>query len=136
MPLYRFECDNCGFQDTVMMTFEQHDEDRALGPVGCARCIRGGEVGKMRQVYDFHFNRGMTEHYSDQLDTYVTSERDWNDQLRRHADAYTARTGMETSFDIIDPNDPAAAGVTEVGLESQERVQHNEAADGHRSTFS
>lgn len=90
----------------------------------------------MKQVMDFHFNRGMREHYSDQLGTHVTSERDFNDGLKRHAEEYNARTGLEAHFETIDPNDPVAAGVTDAGLESQERVHHNLAADGHKSTFS
>jgi hypothetical protein len=131
MPLYRFECNACGVQDTVQMTFEEHDRSKLFDPVIC-ECLGG----QMMQVFGFNYARPMPEHYSDQLDTVVKSERHFNDILKRQAEEYTARTGMEVSYDTIDPTDPKAAGVTDAGMEATERAHHAEKSDGHKSVFS
>lgn len=123
MPMYKYECNACGRQDSTMMTFEQHDQSKLFDPVIC-ECLKG----QMLQVYGVNVNRGMPEHYSDQLGAPVTSERHFNDTLKRQAEEYTARTGMEVSYETVDPTDPKAAGVTEAGLESQERAHHDAAA--------
>ncbi len=143
MPMYRFECDNCGAQDSVMMTFAQHDEVKQLPRhhVGAEVAQDPGELrpvicGVFRQVYGVNVNLGMREHYSDQLDTVVRSDAHFHSELSRQQDEMSARMGFDVNYDTIDPSDPAAAGVTEAGLESTERAEHAIKNDGHKTVFS
>lgn len=152
MPLYQLECSGCGARDSVALTFEQHDKWRMrhhLHSITTEEWLaRGGDpallanpnlkmtiCGEWRQVFDFHFNKGMPEHYSTQLDTVVKSDAHFRSELTRQADEYSARTGMETSFETVDPTDPVAAGVTDAGLEATERAHHDATSDGHKRIF-
>jgi len=134
MPLYRFECNRCGAQELEQMTFGEHDEYRAKYPNG--RPHDWHCKGELMQVLDFHINLGMREHYSAQLDTFVSSDRQFNSELSRQQDEYQARMGFDVKFETIDPNDAKAAGVTDAGLESTERAEHAIKSDGHKSVFS
>ncbi len=136
MPLYKFECDACGTQDLQQMTFEEHDAYRTRFPEGHNTVHSGCVNGRFQQVLDFHFARGMSEHYSTQLDMPISSDRQFKSELSRHQDEYSQRMGYDVKFETVDPNDKKALNVTDVGLESQERASHNAAADGHKSTFS
>lgn len=139
MPTYKYECDTCGDQDTRVMSIAEHDlytfshplhftADPTLGRTHC---------GYYRQVYDFHFARGQQEHYSHQLQSVVTSDRDFKQKLRQQEIDQSLRMGYDVHYDTIDPSDVVAAGVkNDDGLESQERAHHNAAFDGHKSTFS
>lgn len=128
MPMYRFQCEECGDETSLMLTFEQHDEFKQKRLMHFVDDAPLPPCGEYKQVYGVNVNRGMPEHFSDQLGTNVTSERNFNDTLKRQAEEYTARTGMEVTYDKVDPTDPSASGVTEAGLESQERAHHNAAS--------
>lgn len=125
MPMYRFQCDQCGTEDLQTMTFDEHDEYKRRHPNGHVVPHLGCITGIFKQVFGVNVNLGMREHFSDQLGTNVTSDRDFNNTLKRQAEEYSARTGMEVSYDVVDPTDPGASGVTDAGLESQERAHHD-----------
>jgi hypothetical protein len=130
MPTYTYRCDDHGdFQRELL--FAEHRRTSLCPNPSCSRIAL--------QVLNFHYARPMPEHYSDALDTVVKSERHYKDELKRQADEYSVRTGIETTFDMVDPTDPVAAGVVgDAGFESQERVHHDMqvAADGgHKSSF-
>lgn len=134
MPRYTYQCTKCGAVDERWLSFSEHDAFRTLHPSGYEcdwHCS-----GTMKQVFEVNVNLGMREHYSDQLDMHVSSDRQFNDALKRQAEEYSARTGMDVTYETVDPTDAAAAGATDVGLESQERAWHNEKADGHKRVFS
>lgn len=134
--MYRFQCDKCDTEDIEAMTFDQHDEYRRRHPNGHVKIHSGCTTGIFKQVFGVNINKGMPEHYSDQLDTVVRSDAHFKSELSRSQDEMSARMGFDVSYDTIDPSDPAAAGVTEAGLESTERAEHAIKSDGHKSVFS
>ncbi len=113
MPLYRYQCNECGTVEQVTLTFQEHEDFR-----GMKRCHMNGPTihdvcGTFDQVYDFHYNRSMPEHYSPQLGTYVTSDAHFQSELSRQADENSARMGFDVKYEQVDPTDSAAAGVTD-----------------------
>lgn len=138
MPLYKFECDRCGEQELREMTFAEHDAFRDMFPLGYihgSTATGGCITGIFKQVLDFHIKRAMPEHYSDTLDTVVKSEAHYKSELHRQQEEYSARMGFDVTYDLVDPGDMKAAGVTDAGLEEQARAHHDIAADGHKSSF-
>jgi len=134
MPRYTFQCNACGAGEERWLSFSEHDDYRAKYPDGEPHDWHC--KGVLKQVVGVNVNLGMREHFSDQLDMHVSSERQFNDGLKRKAEEYTARTGMEVHYETVDPTDPAAAGVTDAGLEATERAHHDAKNDGHKTVFS
>jgi len=116
MPMYQYECDGCGDILQKMMTFDEHENDRSI-PLVHGNCPSPAR-GKFLQVYDFHFNKGMRDHWSSQLNKPVSSERQFNSELSRHQDEYSARMGYDVNFETVDPNDRSGLNVTDVGIDA------------------
>lgn len=143
MPLYKFQCAVCEYPSLIEMTFEEHD--LATTHVdGCVmlgvlhECDLGEEVamGRMVQVFDFHFTRPMPDHYNHSLGQRVSNTGQVTSALSRQSDEMSERMGHDHHYELVDPTEPSAVGVTDAGLESTERAQHDARADGHKSTFS
>lgn len=142
MPLYCFRCDECGHEHAAEMSFAQHAEftatDRghfpglgsdlpfsfAYGPdtVEWATSKAAGiACGQYRQVLRFSFARSMPEHFNHSLGTYVSNSGQAQSALSRQSDEMSARMGFDHTYELIDPSDAHAAGVTGEGLEATER---------------
>ena len=129
MPLYKFQCTGCGERAMKEMSFEEHDETMVKGeheltlPFFHEREVDGMMrlCGAWAQVFDFVFKRGTPDHYNHTVDAYVTGERDFNNKLKMQSDAMSERMGFTVDYEVIDPGEPEAYGVTQDGIEETER---------------
>ena len=112
MPLYEFRCIQCGL-DEVMNRYYPIGE---VIDFPCPVC--GGRL--KRVLSNFHFKRGMGEHFNPSIGGYVRNERDFLDGLKRKSEEATLRTGMDHNFVPVDLNDRKALGVTDDGMEQIE----------------
>jgi transcription elongation factor Elf1 len=139
VPTYKYECDACGEEKIEYSTIAEHVDrsddirphakwDQQNGTVLC---------GYFKQVFSFRIKKPMPEHYSHTLDSIVSSEQDFERQLREKSRADSERHGFDVNYEPVDPGDAKAAGVKgEAGLESQERAHHDATSDGHKTVFS
>ena len=128
MPLYKFQCDECGERAMKEMTFAEHDEKTHkfdgkiyLSEPRYHECPEADVKGNWMQVFDFVFKRGTPDHYNHTVDAYVTGERDFNDKLKMQSDAMSERMGFTVDYEMVDPGEPEAYGVTQDGIEETER---------------
>lgn len=69
----------------------------------------------LRRVYSFTKTIMFQDGYSDATGSYVSSNRDMADQLKRKSDEATARTGIPHDFVPMHPSDMKAMASTEEG---------------------
>lgn len=67
----------------------------------------------------------MQEHWNATVGAPIRTNVQFNDSLNRMSDEVSARTGIEHSFEPIDPSTPSAHGVTEQGLYETRRHLHD-----------
>lgn len=121
MPIYTFECDECGARDVREMTFEEHEEYREPWRHYSGRASDDGCTGWFRQILDFSFHRGMPEHFSHTMNSFVKGERDYRDQLKIQSEEMSARMGFDCNYEVVDSRDPKDVGASDAGLEATER---------------
>ena len=114
--IYSYICQSC----------QQEYHIAKFSPIGghmdmpCQSC--GGLVVRRAS---FVFRRGMAPHYNEATGSYVSSNRQFKDELKRKSEEATIRTGMEHNFQPVDVTEAKALGVTDDGLEVTHRVRHN-----------
>ncbi len=132
VPAYKYECNGCGHQKTEFMSIAEHDTFSPTvhavpppppdpQPGALMFC------GVYMQVYEFRIAKPMPEHYSDTLDSVVSSHKDFEHQLREKSRHDSERHGFDINYEPVDPTDASSAGVTEAGLETQARRHHDDA---------
>jgi hypothetical protein len=75
----------------------------------------------------FQVRNSMPEHFSHTVGGYVNSEGELRDALKRMSDDQSERTGIEQRLEFLtraEMADASAHGVTEEGLDSTARAQH------------
>lgn len=115
---YSYFCTVCGNED-IDETFSYVGD---IGPHPCSVC---GSI--MRRGFSFSFRRSMQEHFNTSTGTYVSTRRDFEDDLKRKSEEASHRTGMDHNFVPVDMNDMKALGVTDEGLEETHRKHHDNA---------
>lgn len=113
MQQYEYRCPEC--RNTIL---SPHRADRSVA--WCRKCT---EYREHRRVFGIYVARGMVEHYNQSIGAYVTSERQFRDELKRGAELETLRTGIEHNYEPVDMSDTKSLGVTAEGLEATNRVR-------------
>lgn len=133
MPTYTYRCSGCAKVRHETMTFEEHDMTKKRGNPS-HRLLEPSILcdGEFRQVIGLglSFARGTSDHYNHSLGECVRNDSDITSSLSRQSDEMSERMGFTVNYEPVDPRDPAAAGVTEQGLEATERRQFD-ATDDH-----
>lgn len=112
MPIYEFKCTaGCGNIEQYRISIQAYSKIGDLD-MTCLRCRRGAMVRK----FSFAIKPSMPDHYNTSAGTYVSSERQLNDEFKRLSDEASARVGMEHRFVPVDPRDKDRLGVTDAGL--------------------
>lgn len=104
--IYAYRCVSCGFKT-----------DRTTRPA--APCPSCGSL--MKRDYSFtQFSPPVFQpHFNYSIGRYVSSQKDFDDQLKSHSDSYSERLGLTANFQSIHPADlstPEAFGATDEGL--------------------
>lgn len=64
-------------------------------------------------------------HWNNTVGQYVSNDREFRDALKRGSEEASVRTGIDHNFQPVDGREKEALGVTDHGLEEQER-KHRE----------
>lgn len=103
--IYAYKCRKCG---TRADSTRRGD---VLGP--CPTCD-----GQLTRLYIVTLERPMMEHFNPSVGKVISSNRQFDDELKRKSEEQTLRTGIEARYVRHDPADAKALGVTHDGLDS------------------
>lgn len=113
MALYQYRCLTHGDFDSTL-----HSSVGQPCPV-CSNFAR--RVWTM-----FRTNRIQIEKvYNSALGEWVSSEQEMKDRFKAKSDEMSARLGNTVNYSPVDPDQKSAYGVTDEGLESTYRTQHD-----------
>lgn len=105
MPLYAYECPNCGQ--------EYESLKRGLESTTLCQC-----ESPIKRKWMVNLQRPMPDHYNTSVGKYVTGKRQLTDEFKRMSDNMTERTGIPHNYVPVDPNDKETFGVTDEGLQA------------------
>lgn len=111
MPLYEFKCRKCGLRSSTM---EYGTE------ISCPVC----SIPKSR-VYSFAIKSSFVPHYNTSVGKFVSSQSEFNSELRRLSDQQTERTGITHNYVSRELGDSAAFHTTEDGMDDFSRYHHD-----------
>lgn len=83
----------------------------------------------MEKVLGVNFIKPMQDGYSPSTGSYISSEQDLSEQLKRASEAASQRLGIEHRFTPIDMRDRAQTGQTDEGLDA---TMARQVAEGKR----
>lgn len=78
----------------------------------------------LHRVYGFTYNKPMPEHFNTTVNKPISSQRQFNEELKRASEVATLETGIEHKYEPVDPGDTKHLGVTGEGLEATNRARH------------
>lgn len=87
MPIYEYQCRNCGVVEADLAPMEASSR---LAGLGCVQC----GVGRLKRLFAFHPAPVMHEHFNHSVGRPISSMRQFKDELARMNDWNTARTGI------------------------------------------
>jgi hypothetical protein len=114
VTLYNYRCNQC---KQLFAT-----ETRADATT-CPLCL-----GSAIRKFTFNVSGGMKEHWNNAVGQYVSNRAQMSDALKRQGDEMSVRTGIDHSFEMVDPadmRDPRAHGVNEDNLEESRKRIHD-----------
>lgn len=113
MTMYSYKCRTCG------ATFDCTTRADSIGACTC-----GGEF--RRDYSGIKFDRVMQEHYNQTTKTAISSNRQFDNELRRQSEIRSEELGMEHRFERVDPSDKKALGVTDEGIDQSNRIRREQ----------
>lgn len=128
MPTYLYRCDSCGAERTETMTFAEYDHFDA-NIFGGHDAVLDQDDGVLAQCGEWqrvisapYFNRPMPDHFNHSLGQRVSTDAQIQSGLSLQSDQWSERMGFDVNYELVDPTDPVAAGVTDEGLHETARV--------------
>jgi hypothetical protein len=114
VQIYEYKCPECD------QRYTSTDRCDRLGQT-CRLCEH---PGPLHRVFSIAVHRPIHVHYNETVGKTVTGKKDFANKLRQKGEEYTARTGIETNYQPIEPGD-IKQHVTEEGLDgtNRERVK-------------
>lgn len=79
----------------------------------------------MAKQYSFYTEKPFQPHYNTSIGRYVTSQHQFDSELRRLSDAQSERTGIYHNYVSHEARDADAFGITEDGMDDFERNRHD-----------
>lgn len=84
-------------------------------------CPCGGEY--RRDYSAIRFDKVMQAGYNQTLNKEVSSIAKFKQELSRESDIRSEQLGMEHRFEMVDPSDKKALGVTDEGIDASNRIR-------------
>lgn len=117
MPIYEFKCREC---DRDFQSFRSVGD---TSPPNCPLCSRQMK----RKFSSFGMPAPFADGWNHQLGSYVSSNRDHADQLKRMSESAWERTGIPCNYEPVHPADAKDVyGVTDEGLDATYRRHREE----------
>lgn len=116
MTQYRYQCNRC----RATMASSLFQGIGGQHEVPCIVCN-----GDMIRVASVNFIKPMKEHYNPSVGKHISTMREFRDGLKRGAEEEYLQTGMEHTYVEVDPTDKKSLGVTDEGLDDQQK-RHRE----------
>lgn len=114
MPLYEFECRACHASETLILSVTDYTSWAARNHFTCT-CT--GTPTRMSRNYSFTSVPPFDAHFSDTTGQYVSSKREFRDQLKSLSEDATRRTGIDHDLVPVDLRD-MASDAPEIGMDS------------------
>jgi hypothetical protein len=110
MSIYAYKCRLCGTRADSMTRGD------SLGP--CPNCD-----GNLTRLFIITVERPMHEHFNPTVMKPISSNRQFDDELKRLSEERTLETGIEHKFVRHDHSDAKALGVTSEGLDESNKYR-------------
>ena len=108
--IYAYRCRSCG------ATADSTTRGDIL-----AQCECGGLMN--RDYSHIRFDKVMQAGYNQTLGKEVSSIAKFKQELRRESDIRSNQLGMDHQFEMVDPHDKVALGVTDEGIDASNRIR-------------
>ena len=112
MPLYEFKCRECGTISTVT-TYG------VIPP--CQMC----GSSSVKRKYSFYVEKSFVPHFNPSVGKYVSSQRQFNDELKVLSDEQTLRTGIPHNYVPTEMGDRAGFGISDEDREEYTRARYD-----------
>lgn len=91
-----------------------------------ARCDEcAGEVRLFTRIYStFASPRPMQEHFNSSVGQVISSDRQFDEALKRQGERVSNYTGLDSRWERVDPTDTKTLKVDGAGLDSTNRERH------------
>jgi putative FmdB family regulatory protein len=126
MPVYMYRCPLCHDVFSTAQSIADYSTSRSRV---CPEC----DIPLNRVYTPPAITPMMDAHFNPSVGRYVRNKADLTSALSQLSDETSARTGVPSRYEAIDPRDTSALGVTEAGLESTLRRQYDQASRVGRS---
>lgn len=74
--------------------------------------------GPLQRIASFTFTRPLQEHFNHTVGAPISSNRQFDDELKKLSEKDSERHGVTQTYERVDPTDKAALGVTEEGMDA------------------
>lgn len=114
--MFEYKCATCGWRDLSLVRADRLDR-------ACERCA---DAGPLRRVFSVAVQRPMHAHWNPTTNSVVSSNRQFDDELKRLSAERSEQTGIEHRFVRHDPADWRSLNVTSEGLDDSNRVRREQ----------
>jgi hypothetical protein len=118
--IYAYKCRTCGLEVDYFQPMD------TLGPCTTAITTDSGTLkcpGELRRLFVVNMEPVMQEHFNATVNKPISSNRQFDDELRRQSERVSLYQGSEARFERVDPTDKAALGVTDQGIDESNRIR-------------
>ncbi len=113
MPVYEHRCSACRSVQT--------SEERDATKLTCALC-----GARLKRRYNFYSPPPFREGFNHSVGTYISSNRELREELKRASEKATIRSGTETTYAMVGPDEASGVGVTAELPHAVEEKWHKE----------
>ena len=114
--IFEYKCPTCGWRD---LSTERADRLAR----SCERC---DNAGPLHRVFSLSVQRPMHAHWNPTTNSVISSNHQFDEEMKRLSAERTEQTGIEHRFVRHDPGDAAAIGVTSAGLDDSNKIRRSQ----------
>ena len=115
--IYAYKCRTCGYE------VDSEERGDTLGPCPGWPALNMGCTGQLTRLFVVRTNAVMQEHFNSTTSSVISSDKQFDEEMKRQTDMQAARLGMDVQYERVDASDKAALGVTDEGIDASNRIR-------------
>lgn len=121
--IYAYKCRECGARKDSEVRGDRLPDEFVHTFVNANGDLQACRGSFTRDYSGLQFASVMQAAYNPAVGKEISSNRKFDDDMKRASEARSLETGMEHRFERVDPSDKKALGVTDEGIDQSNRVR-------------